>query len=171
MSQYVFQKSVYMRKVTVIGIFCLVVALYSCVMLLMGQPLFWILLLISLYQAFNTFVSLSNPSEVTLTEDTLAFSAYGKTHSYKLADIKSFRVKELDRYHKMYVRVNDGGLLRGRYWLNCREMEGGRELWDRLAYLEYEKEPDQIKFRAYRPKNPSAAQEEPEQSALEEKSC
>ena len=154
MHKYCYDDAIFARSVTFTGGFCLLIVLYSLVMLFTGSYLFWIFLLVGLYQVFNTFVSISNPKEVVVEEDAISFSAYGKTHRYPLDEITSLRIKELDYHKKMYLRINEAGMMRGRYWIACKHMNDGAELWDYLAWLEYQKEPDQVKFRARVPKKP-----------------
>lgn len=156
MRKYRYQDAIFARSVTFTGIFCLLVALYSLFMLLQGNYLFWLFLLVGLYQFFNTFITVSNPQEVVIEEDAISFSAYGKTHRYLFSEITSLRVKELDLHKKLYLRINEGSLTKGRYWIVCKNMNDGAELWDYLAWLEYQKEPGQLKFQSRIPKNPFA---------------
>lgn len=155
MRSYTYNNGAFARSVTFTGIFCALICLYSVWALLNGQTLFWICLLVGGYQVFNTFGSISNPKVVTISEDTISFSAYGKTHTYQVSEISSLRIKELDLNKKMYLRVNEPTMLHGRYWINCGQMNDSRELWERFSYLEYQIEPDQLKFRTRKPpRNP-----------------
>lgn len=154
MYKYTFDRNIFRRSVTVTGVFCILIGLYSIGMLVMGNTLFLVPLIVCIYQVVNTFVSISNPSEVTISPDTLTFSAYGKTHSYKISDIKTLQVKEIDLHRKMYLRVNEPTFTKGRYWVMCGKMNDSKQLWDQLIYLEYCKDPEQLKFRARVPVNP-----------------
>lgn len=154
MRKYVYDPKAFATSVTLIGVFCALICLYSVWALLQGNFLFWIFLLVGAYQVFNTFFSISNPQTVTWDEETITFSAYGQCHSYRFEEITELKIKELDFHKKLYLRVNESTLLRGRYWIFCARMNDGEELWDRLAYLEYQKEPAQLKFRTRIPKNP-----------------
>lgn len=156
MKSYCYNKKVFGRSITLTGVFCILIALYSAAELLMGNMLFWFVLLVSLYQIYNTFVSISNPEKITLTEDTLTFSAYGQSHAYPLNEITSMRIKELEQYKRLYLRMNEPTMRKGRYWINCGKMNDSKELWECLAFLEYQKEPNQLKFRGRTPKNPFA---------------
>lgn len=155
MSKYLYDKKAFDKTITGTGVFCLLVGLYSVWMMLSGNMLFWIVLLVCVYQVYNTFFSLSNPSEVDITESSISFSAYGKTNTYPLDEITTFRVKEINPPKKLYLRIGTPSSREGRYWINCGNMNDSKELWERLAYLEYCKEPGQIKFRAHIPVNPA----------------
>lgn len=154
MKTYTCDKKKFAISMTTVGVFCVLICLYSLYKIATGTGAFAFILLVALYQVHNTFVSISNPREVTLSKDELSFSAYGVTHTYPLKDIYELRIKELDYHKKMYVRVNDANLFKGRYWINCFYFSDGEELWDALAYLEYKISPDHIKFRARVPENP-----------------
>lgn len=154
MSSYRYDKKAFGISVTFTGVFCLLVGLYAVAQLIGGNSLFWFVLLVCIYQCYNTFVSISNPETVTLSAEEMSFSAYGTTHSFRLKEITELRIREVDQHKKMYLRINEPTLRRGRYWINCGKMEGGQELWDKLVYLEYRIDPGQLKFRARTPVNP-----------------
>lgn len=109
-----------------------------------------VLMIPAAYQVWNTFIALANPETVTLADDFIEFGAWGRRDRYELADVREFRVREFPTAGKMYVRVNGGGLLRGRYWLQTRVMSDGRELFERICNMEYAMHPDSLKARARR---------------------
>jgi len=155
MHRYLYNHRDFSWKVTGTAAFCVVAGLYSLWMILRGNPLFWVFPPVCVYQLWNTFGSLSNPEAVEVGEDTLSFSAYGRSHRYNIGEITLFRVKELEPRGKFYLRVEDSKGQKGRYWIPCKYMENGGELWDYCAWLEYQKEPDQLKFRTRSaPKDP-----------------
>ncbi|MEG0853745.1 MAG: hypothetical protein RSF82_07725 [Angelakisella sp.] len=168
MYKYTFDKNMFRYSVTGTGVFCILIGLYSIGMLVMGNALFWVPLIVCVYQVINTFVSISNPAEITISPETLTFSAYGKTHSYPMSEIESLQVKELDLHKKMYVRLNEPTFTRGRYWVMCGKMNDSKQLWDQMIYLEYSKDPNQLKFRARVPVNPYKAEEVQETTELSE---
>lgn len=109
-----------------------------------------VLMIPAAYQVWNTFIAIANPETVTLADDFIEFGAWGRHDRYELADVHEFRVREFPTAGKMYVRVNGGGLLRGRYWLQTRVMSDGRELFERICDMEYAMHPDSLKARARR---------------------
>ena len=109
-----------------------------------------VLMIPAAYQVWNTFIAIANPETVTLADGFIEFGAWGRHDRYELADVHEFRVREFPTAGKMYVRVNGGGLLRGRYWLQTRVMSDGRELFERICDREYAMHPDSLKARARR---------------------
>ncbi len=146
-------------SITATGIFCIFFCIFSIINVIKGDMLYFVLGIVCIYHIINCFVSISNPSKVKISDDEISFSAYGKTHTYKKDGIENIQIKELSKYRKMYVRINDVKLLKGRYWINCDKMNDGKQLWDLLIYFEYKKNPNQLKFQAYTPKNPYVAEE------------
>lgn len=129
----------------------MVAGLYSVLMICRGNLLFWVFPPVCIYQLWNTFATLSNPKVVEVGDGTLRFTAYGRSHSYRLEEITLFLMKELEPHGKFYLRVEDSGGRKGRYWLPCKYMENGAELWDWCAWMEHQKDPGLLKFRARTP--------------------
>ena len=80
----------------------------------------------------------------------VSFELFGKSQSYKLSELKEFRVREYPSSGKMYLRVGDHNALHGRFWLSTKTFTDGQELFGRLRDLEYEIHPDTLKARARR---------------------
>lgn len=154
MKTYSYQQPYYSIEVVATGLFCifLAVACLICAMLnvLLPPALACIFVAVALYQVWNTFVSISNPREVTIDNSTISFSAFGRNDTYSLENIDEFRVREFPSAGKMYIRINGGGLLRGRYWLQTSVMTDGKDLFQRMTDIEYAKHPETIKARARR---------------------
>lgn len=168
MGTYIYDDKTFKKKVTVVGGFSLFVALYAAIQLIRGDYLYWLILVVGAYQFINTFIYISNPKEIKIDGDMVSFSAYGKVNTYDWNDVAFFRIKEVDVPNKMYVRIVTSDGRKGRYWINCKFMENGKELWDYFLFLEYEKDPNQLKYQAKIPKNPFAP--EVEEDLLEEHS-
>ncbi len=151
---YTFEQPFFNIEVLATGVFCLflVVVCMVCAVkgLFLPPALLSIFACVAFYQVWNTFVSISNPREVVIEDDAIAFSAFGRTDRYELSDVNEFRVREFPSAGKMYVRINGGGFLRGRYWLQTKVMSEGDELFQRIQDIEYRKHPETIKARARR---------------------
>ena len=109
-----------------------------------------VLMVPAFYQAWNTFIAIANPETVTTDDESIEFSAWGRVDKYNLSDVETFQVREFPSAGKMYIRIDGGGLLRGRYWLQTRVMTDGKELFFRICDMEYRKHPDTLKARARR---------------------
>jgi hypothetical protein len=154
MKSYAYEKSYFTRQVVLVGIFCVLI-LVSCIVFVatdtvLPRPIAVVVAVVAAYQVWNTFVAIANPETVEIGDDSIAFSAFGRTDSFSISEMKEFRVREFPGAGKMYVRVNGGGLFKGRYWLQTAVTSDGEELFHRILDIEYAKDPDSIKAQARR---------------------
>lgn len=142
-------------SVTATGIFCLALLVASLLCIagvldVMPVALGLLVLLVSGYQVWNTFVSIANPQDVIIDDEGISFRAYGREDRYGFGDIHEFRVREVMGDGRMYVRVNGGGPLHGRYWIQTGYMNDGDELFRWIEDFEYQTDPNSLKARARR---------------------
>lgn len=148
---YEYKTKFYNYKVRDIGIFAIFFLFYSIFNVFRYQSyLYCVPIIICIYIIWEDFISLSNPKTVTITDDSITFGAFGKFHTYKWNEIKKFQIKEFISSRKMYIRINNAGLLRGRYWVNCYFMNDCDELYMWLRDKEYELDPNSLKAQARR---------------------
>ncbi len=151
-SDYRYNPRQFAFNVTFIGIFCAGIALVGLWSLAFGAPLpsgiAWVALTVAGYQVWNTFIAIANPAHVYLDDDTLAFGAYGRTDSFSLADPPQIRIREFPDKERLYLRIGDGGLLHGRYWIRTGCFERGDELFDHLVALELLLDPQSLKAKS-----------------------
>ena len=76
----------------------------------------WTILLFSLWVVFDHVVALAHPESIAIDETQIALSSFGRTHTYLWSEVHKLRIKRLAS-GTLYVRINDGGLLKGRYWI------------------------------------------------------
>ncbi|MCI8401264.1 MAG: hypothetical protein HFI38_04085 [Lachnospiraceae bacterium] len=150
MRTYEYDPAIYARKITLIGGFCALIFLYSIYSLIVsGGNVIWIAAaIISAYTVWETFISLSNPSKVIVDADSITFCAYGREHRYLWSDINRFRVKEFVGARKLFVRINEASILKGRYWLHCYYFNDTDLLYKYIVDKEYLIHPDSLKARA-----------------------
>lgn len=154
MKKYIYGKKFYNFRVLFVGYFCIAILAWSIYRLIVSEQrtLWAFCALISAYQIFNTFISLSNPEEVDIDDHRITFKGLGKQHSYDFRQIVDFRVKEFPSTHKIYLRINknDNSMLKGRYWIDCSYFNDGLELFQFLMDKEDEIHPDTVKAYAHR---------------------
>ena len=148
---YRYDDKQYLVGVTITGVFCAFVAV-ACVVLASPAfsflpPLMYVLMVIALYAVLNTFVAHAYPKEVTVSDDEVSFTSYGRTDTYRLADVKTFSVREMGG-DRCYVRIDGGKLTRGRYWVHGDYIDGGSELCQALVDMECRINPDSLRSRA-----------------------
>lgn len=126
------------------------ILLYSIYSIFTGSnTILWIAAaIISFYTAWETFVSLSNPSKVIVDADSITFCAYGKEHRYLWSEITRFKVKEFTGARKLFVRINEAGIFRGRYWIHCYYFNDTDVLYKYIVDKEYLFHPNSLKAQA-----------------------
>lgn len=149
---YEYDSGVYLRKITITAAFCVFILAYSIIQIVVGDmPALWAAAaVISGYFVWETFISIANPSRVEVDEKGITFSAYKKSHHYDWSEIKKFKCKPLASGTKMFVRINEAGFLKGRYWVNCYYYSDGNELFQLLFHKEVEIDPEGLKAKAVR---------------------
>ena len=129
---------------------CAIVACIIGILLGFYPKLLLIVILVAGYTAWNTFIAISNPQKVTIADDFVSFSAYGRTDSFELAELDRFMIREFPSAGKMYIRINQAGIFKGRYWLYTMMFSDGQELFRKLLEIERNIHPDSLKTQAYR---------------------
>lgn len=146
MKRYTYDFSHYMIQMTIPGIFILFVGIYSFYKFLVGGFNFlWILVtIVCIYNTWNTFVSISNPSEITIDDEHLVLSAFARSHEYMLDKIKKFAMRPVAGGDRLYITIDNGGVFRGRYWIRLSEFNDVKELTNFFYRLDARVNPDSI---------------------------
>lgn len=153
MKKYIYDSKRYLTAVIIPGIFMALIFIYALVNNYknVGINTYTGIMIISMYGVFNTFISLSNPKTVNISEENIEFESFGKVHKYEKSDISSISIREFyDR--KMYIRINKGGVMKGRYWIKTALFNDSNELYKEFNDLERYLHPNALKFR-FKPKN------------------
>lgn len=91
--------------------------------------------------------ALSHPEAVSVSDSELKFSGFGRSHRYTFDEIQRINVRKNGFSKSLYVRVNNAGLLKGRYWLQIDRFENGQELQKALETLVEQKHPMMKHFK------------------------
>lgn len=94
------------------------VSLFMMVQAVSGQAdqFTWTILFLSLWVLIDHVLALAHPDTLDLDDTKIALSSFGRTHTYLWSEVQKLRIKRLAS-GTLYVRINDGGLLKGRYWI------------------------------------------------------
>lgn len=150
MKEYKFDRKIFNVEITLTGVFCIVIIL-ACIAGAIMNKLPGLLIfaaVIAAYTAWNDFVSISNPEKVVISDDFISFYAFGREHKYPLSDISQFRVREFPTSGKIFLRVNNANIFKGRYWLHTKMFSDGKELFTIIRDMEFKIHPDSLKARA-----------------------
>lgn len=105
-----------------------------------------LMIVVTVYGIFNNVISLSNPSKIIDNEEYIEFYSFGRKHRFYWNNIKYIRIKEFNN-KKIYLRIGNPGLLKGRYWIKTSMYDDGNEIYEKLTELEKKLHPNLIKFR------------------------
>ena len=97
---------------------------------------------------WNEFISLSNPYEFELGKDSVTFRAYKQEHTYKISEMTNFSMRMVAGNTSIYMNINKGGILKGRYWIRVSEFEEQDEIVDYFYDLDEKVNPDSVVTRA-----------------------
>lgn len=152
---YTYDAHRYFFDVKLPAIIAVLAALASVVMFVMQVlvPIAVLLLIVSCYTFFNTLVAHAYPEEVSLDERELVLRSFGRTDTFRLADIARLQLRENGATYSAYIRINGGGLTRGRYFVNCKDLRdtrGGQadELYQFFLDTEARLDPDNLRVRS-----------------------
>ena len=110
--------------------------------------LLMVILIICVYNVWNEFISLSNPYEFELGKDSVTFRAYKQEHTYKISEMTNFSMRMVAGNTSIYMNINKGGILKGRYWIRVSEFEEQDEIVDYFYDLDEKVNPDSVVTRA-----------------------
>lgn len=152
MKEYSYDKKFFNIQVTLTGIFSILIAIGCLIGIILGQPpaLLTLAIIAAVYTAWNDFISNSNPEKVIIADDYISFSSFGREDKYMFDQLESFKLREFPSAGKIFIRVNNAGIFKGRYWVHTRNFSDGKELFMRLIDMEYNIHPDSLKAKARR---------------------
>lgn len=93
------------------------------------------------------FLALSHPDKVSTSEGWIEFTCFGRTHHYPVSKIQRINIRKTAFSKSIYVRINNAGLLKGRYWLQIEQLSDGQDLLKDLESLVELKHPMMKNFK------------------------
>ena len=63
-------------------------------------------------------------------KDSVTFRAYKQEHTYKISEMTNFSMRMVAGNTSIYMNINKGGILKGRYWIRVSEFEEQDEIVD-----------------------------------------
>lgn len=150
MKRYVYKPSHFCIQMTIPGIFTALIGIFCLIQFLTaGQnPVYLMVLGLCIYNIWNVFISVSNPSEILINKETIEFCAYGKSHKYVINQIEGFHMRPLAGNTRMYMTFNNGGILKGRYWVRISEFSDEKGLENFFYDLDVRINPDSLAAEA-----------------------
>ncbi len=154
---YVYDKRRYFFDVQVPVIVAVIVFFAAASFAFAGMivPIAIGVMLLCVYIVFNTLVAKAYPQTVEIGDGEIKFTSFGRTDVFLLDELTRMQVRENGMTHNAYVRVNGGGLVRGRYFVGCNDLydeEGARalDLYQFFLDTEARLDPDNLRVRSRR---------------------
>lgn len=147
MKRYLYQPSHFFIQMTLPGIFTGMIGVFSIFQVFRSEYsiLYLLVLGLCIYNVWNVFISLSNPSEIIVDDNqSIEFCAYRRSHKYEMNQIQQFSMRPLAGNTRMYMTINNGGLLKGRYWIRICEFSNEKELEEFFYDLDVKINPESL---------------------------
>ncbi|HBF0730251.1 TPA: hypothetical protein KNO10_003450 [Clostridioides difficile] len=148
MKKYKYDSKRYLLSVTIPGFFMILILIYALFnnYTNFNLNIYSLLIIVCTYGIFNTFISSSNPKKIIIDSKCIHFTSFMTTHKYEIKGIEKIRIREFYN-KKIYLKINDGNLFKGRYWIRTNMFNNSIELYSYFIELEECLYPDSLKFR------------------------
>lgn len=151
---YTFQEPYYTIEVPITTVVCGVAVVWCVWRAIVGggfltPPLYLMFAVAGVYQVWNVCVSHAYPHHVVVDDESVSFCTKGgHADRYELAEVSAISVRGNARNGRMFIRMNEPTLQRGRYWIGSQDFSDGRELFDWFIDLECTVHPDGLRARS-----------------------
>ena len=144
---YKYNKKKYFITVTLTSIFIIFLLIYAVIKNIFNFSIniYTFIILASCYELFNIYIAGVKPLEIDLDSHRFILRGYRKEDIYEIQDLKYMMTKELAN-KKLYLRINQYSLFRGRYWIDTKSYENSENLYLNIMELERLICPNQLKY-------------------------
>ena len=144
---YKYNKKKYFITVTLTSIFIIFLLIYAVIKNIFNFSIniYTFIILASCYELFNIYIAGVKPLEIELDSQRLILKGYRKEDIYEIQDLKYMMTKELAN-KRLYLRVNNYSLFKGRYWIDTKSYENSENLYLNIMELERLICPNQLKY-------------------------
>jgi len=161
---YTFEDPYFTIEVPVTTVVCAIAVVYCAWHAIVGDLLTPALMLFfmaaGIYQVWNVVVSAAHPHHVIVDDESISFCLYNRCDRYVIDEVKDLTVRGNARNGRLFIRIDNPTIFRGRYWVNTQDFTDGRELFDYVMDLECRVNPDGLRARARRNNEEYLAQQE-----------
>ena len=106
--------------------------------------------IVCIYTIWNSFVSKVHPEKIVIKENEIVFETFNSKDRYYIDGTDRFQLREFPSSGKLYLRIGNEQLQKGRYWINTKNYNNGKELFQLFRDLDYKINPDSLKSKARR---------------------
>lgn len=146
--EYLYNKRSFLIRVIYAGILAAIVLVFGIYRICSDSSMKYLWMFVCflcVYTIITNFISITCPEKIVIDDDRIIFSAFNKSHVYLRKELKCFRIKEEQLAGKMYIRVNETSLFKGRYWIDLKSYNDYKDLAKSLLKIEEIVHPNSLK--------------------------
>ena len=150
MNEFKYNRLLYLFDVIITGIVAIGAFIASLVYFHSNLSLLLLIGIVCIYTIWNSFVSKVHPEKIVIKENEIVFESFNSKDRYYIDGTDRFQLREFPRSGKLYLRIGNEQLQKGRYWINTKNYNNGKELFQLFRDLDYKINPDSLKSKARR---------------------
>ena len=150
MNEFKYNKLLYLFDVIITGIVAIGAFIASLVYFHSNLSLLLLIGIVCIYTIWNSFVSKVHPEKIVIKENEIVFESFNSKDRYYIDGTDRFQLREFPSSGKLYLRIGNEQLQKGRYWINTKNYNNGKELFQLFRDLDYKINPDSLKSKARR---------------------
>ena len=150
MNEFKYNRLLYLFDVIITGIVAIGAFIASLVYFHSNLSLLLLIGIVCIYTIWNSFVSKVHPEKIVIKENEIVFESFNSKDRYYIDGTDRFPLREFPSSGKLYLRIGNEQLQKGRYWINTKNYNNGKELFQLFRDLDYKINPDSLKSKARR---------------------
>ncbi len=150
MNEFKYNRLLYLFDVIITGIVAIGAFIASLVYFHSNLSLLLVIGIVCIYTIWNSFVSKVHPEKIVIKENEIVFESFNSKDRYYIDGTDRFQLREFPSSGKLYLRIGNEQLQKGRYWINTKNYNNGKELFQLFRDLDYKINPDSLKSKARR---------------------
>ena len=150
MNEFKYNRLLYLFDVIITGIVAIGAFIVSLVYFHSILSLLLLVGIVCIYTMWNSFVSKVHPEKIVIKENEIVFESFNSKDRYYIDGTDRFQLREFPSSGKLYLRIGNEQLQKGRYWINTKNYNNGKELFQLFRDLDYKINPDSLKSKARR---------------------
>ena len=150
MNEFKYNRLLYLFDVIITGIVAIGAFIASLVYFHSNLSLLLLIGIVCIYTIWNSFVSKVHPEKIVIKENEIVFESFNSKDRYYIDGTCRFQLREFPSSGKLYLRIGNEQLQKGRYWINTKNYNNGKELFQLFRDLDYKINPDSLKSKARR---------------------
>ena len=150
MNEFKYNRLLYLFDVIITGIVAIGAFIASLVYFHSNLSLLLLIGIVCIYTIWNSFVSKVHPEKIVIKENEIVFESFNCKDRYYIDGTDRFQLREFPSSGKLYLRIGNAQLQKGRYWINTKNYNNGKELFQLFRDLDYKINPDSLKSKARR---------------------